>query len=139
MIRERTAGHASARLCAPSSLSSLMVFMVFHLHSSRCQRVRFRYNGGWKSSRIDFQVLSRPVLTCVKEWVKVGRMSTDVVFGIERIKWIRIQLGESQQQFAERLGVDSNMISRYENGHARPVQAKIIRALLQAEHEVDAT
>ena len=64
-------------------------------------------------------------------------MSTDIVFGIERMKWIRVRLGESQQEFAERIGVDSNMVSRYETGHAKPTQARVLKALLEAERAAE--
>ena len=60
------------------------------------------------------------------------------MFGVERIKWIRIQLGETQAAFARRIGVDPDMISRYENGHVKPLQARVIKALLEAEKEAEA-
>ena len=64
-------------------------------------------------------------------------MSTEsIVFDRDRVKWIRIRLGESQAAFARRVGVDPDMVSRWERG-AVPTQARVLKALLDAEKEIE--
>lgn len=57
-------------------------------------------------------------------------------FDRERVKWIRIRLGETQSAFARRIGVETNMVCRWEAG-AVPTQARILKALLEAEKEAE--
>lgn len=54
-------------------------------------------------------------------------------FDSDRIRRIRIELEETVEQFAERIGSDPNTISAYESGKRRPKAARIIKALLKAE------
>ena len=58
-------------------------------------------------------------------------------FSPERVKRIRISFGETQQAFAKRLGVDVNMVSRWETGVAEPRSGRVIKALLDAEAEAN--
>lgn len=59
----------------------------------------------------------------------------DLDFTPERVKGIRIALGESQEQFGGRIGAVTNMVNRWERGRSKPTQARILRALLEAEKE----
>lgn len=54
-------------------------------------------------------------------------------FGPERIKRIRLLLGESQFEFAERIGVAVNTLQRWEGGSHKPQTAKGLRGLIMAE------
>ncbi len=65
-------------------------------------------------------------------------MSTDTLsldFTPERVKRIRVLLGETQEQFAERLGVNINMVSRWETGQSEPIRGPVLKALLDAERQ----
>lgn len=53
-----------------------------------------------------------------------------------RVKRIRVLLGETQGQFAKRLGVNINMVSRWETGEAEPMRGPVLKALLDAERLV---
>jgi DNA-binding transcriptional regulator YiaG len=55
-------------------------------------------------------------------------------FTPDRVKSIRVALGLTQQDFADKLGVNINMVSRWEAG-ARPTKGPVLRALLSAEAE----
>lgn len=59
----------------------------------------------------------------------------DLNFTPERVKGIRILLGLTQEQFAEKVGVDGNMVSRWERGEATPTKGPNLTALLKAERE----
>ncbi len=54
-------------------------------------------------------------------------------FTPQRIKRIRVLLGDSQGEFAKRIGVNINMVSRWETGQAEPMRGRILKALLDAE------
>lgn len=54
-------------------------------------------------------------------------------FSPTRIKRIRVLLGESQGEFAKRLGVNINMVSRWETDKAEPMRGRVLKALLDAE------
>jgi len=56
-------------------------------------------------------------------------------FDAERVKRIRVMLGLSQQEFAAKLGVNINMINRWEQARAVPMRAPVLKALLDAERE----
>jgi len=56
-----------------------------------------------------------------------------LVFTPERVKRIRVMLGETQEDFAKRLGVNVNMITRWERGYAEPMRGPVLKALLDAE------
>lgn len=56
-----------------------------------------------------------------------------LTFDGDRVKRIRIQLGETQQQFAQRLGVRRQMVDRYECDKSVPRSGPVLKALLQAE------
>lgn len=58
-------------------------------------------------------------------------------FPPERVKTIRVQLGMSQGDFAKKVGVDPGMVSRWETGNASPRQGRVLKALLDAEREID--
>ena len=51
----------------------------------------------------------------------------------ERVKRIRVMLGETQKQFAVRLGVHPNMVGLWEAGRSKPTSAPALKALLEAE------
>lgn len=59
----------------------------------------------------------------------------DLDFTPERVKGIRIALGESQEAFGRRIGVVTNMVHRYEKGDSTPTQGRVLKALLDAEAE----
>ena len=61
----------------------------------------------------------------------------DLNFTPERVKRIRILLGLSQQDFANKLGININMVTRYETGKAEPMRGPVLKALLDAEREVE--
>ena len=54
-------------------------------------------------------------------------------FTPQRVKHIRIMLGETQAQFAKRLGVSGDMVHRWEVGKSEPMRGPILKALLDAE------
>jgi DNA-binding transcriptional regulator YiaG len=57
----------------------------------------------------------------------------DFDFTPARVKTIRIRLGLTQEQFAEKLRVDGNIVSRWERGGTKPTRGPILKALLDAE------
>ncbi len=57
-------------------------------------------------------------------------------FDAARVKRIRILLGETQAQFAERLSVSPDMVHRWERGKAEPTRGPVLKALLDAEAAV---
>ena len=59
----------------------------------------------------------------------------DLEFTPGRVKRIRVLLGESQEEFARRLGVNPNMVTRWETDTATPQRGKTLKALLDAERE----
>ena len=61
----------------------------------------------------------------------------DLNFTPERVKRIRILLGLSQQDFANKIGININMVTRYETGKAEPMRGPVLKALLDAEREVE--
>ena len=61
----------------------------------------------------------------------------DLNFTPERVKRIRILLGLSQQDFANKLGININMVTRYETGKAEPMRGPVLKALLDAEREAE--
>ena len=63
--------------------------------------------------------------------------TVDYSFTPQRVKGIRITLGLTQQAFADKLGVNVNMVSRWEAG-ATPSSGRILKALLDAERESEA-
>jgi DNA-binding transcriptional regulator YiaG len=56
-------------------------------------------------------------------------------FPPERVKAIRVRLGLTQEDFAQKLGVDGNIVSRWETGKTEPTRGPILKALLDAEAE----
>ena len=63
-------------------------------------------------------------------------METEAIsldFDAARIKRIRVLLGETQGDFAKRLGVNINMVTRWETGQAEPMRGPVLKALLDAE------
>ena len=64
-------------------------------------------------------------------------MLLDLTFTRGRVMRIRVLLAESQAVFAKRLGVREDMVSRYETGKAVPMQAKVLKALPEAEQETE--
>lgn len=58
-------------------------------------------------------------------------------FSPDRVKAIRIRLGLTQEDFATKLGVDGNMVSRWETGKSEPTRGPILKALLDAEAEAN--
>lgn len=65
----------------------------------------------------------------------VADTTPDLDFSPERVMRIRVALGESQKVFADRIGVTTNSVCRYETGQAKPTQARVLKALLEAEAE----
>lgn len=61
----------------------------------------------------------------------------DYTFTPERVKHIRIALGLTLQAFADKLGVDPNMVYRWERG-AKPTKGPVLKALLDAERDAAA-
>lgn len=53
-----------------------------------------------------------------------------------RVKRIRVALGETQAQFADRLSVSPDMVHRWETGKAEPMRGPVLKALLDAEAAV---
>ena len=51
----------------------------------------------------------------------------------ERVKRIRVSLGETQKQFAARLGVHPNIVGIWESGKSKPTSGPALKALLDAE------
>ena len=69
-------------------------------------------------------------------------MSTEALsldFSPERVKGIRVGLGLTQGDFAKKLGVAINMVSRWERGEAEPTRGPVLKALLDAEREAAAS
>ena len=64
-------------------------------------------------------------------------MIPSLEFSPARVKGIRVQLGLTQEQFARRLGVSPNMISRWETGEQTPSRGPVLKALLDAEAAVE--
>lgn len=66
-------------------------------------------------------------------------MSTaiDYTFTPERVKGIRIRLGMTQQDFADKLGVHSNTVNLWEKGVTHPTRGPQLKALLDADAEVN--
>ena len=62
-------------------------------------------------------------------------MMEDLEFDGPRVKLIRVRLGETQAQFAARLGVAENTVTSWETGFYRPTLAKSLHALLAAERQ----
>ena len=56
-------------------------------------------------------------------------------FDSARIKRIRLNLGLTQEQFAQKLGVNINTVSTWERGDSTPTRGPILKALLDAEAE----
>jgi transcriptional regulator with XRE-family HTH domain len=54
-------------------------------------------------------------------------------FDAERVRRLRVSLGETQAVFAQRIGVSQNQLVKYEKGQVSPKRANIIKALLEAE------
>ena len=54
-------------------------------------------------------------------------------FDAARVKLIRVLLGETQAQFAERLSVSPDMVHRWEAGKSEPMRGPVLKALLDAE------
>ena len=63
----------------------------------------------------------------------MGTEAVSLDFDATRIKRIRVLLGETQGDFAKRLGVNINMVSRWETGGSEPMRGPILKALLDAE------
>ena len=63
--------------------------------------------------------------------------TVDLDFTPERVKRIRVLLGLSQQDFADKLGINVNMVTRYETGKAEPMRGPVLKALLDAEREAE--
>ena len=63
----------------------------------------------------------------------MGIEAVSLEFTPIRVKRIRVLLGDSQGEFAKRLGVNINMVSRWETGQAEPMRGRILKALLDAE------
>lgn len=57
-------------------------------------------------------------------------------FDADRVKRIRVLLGETQAQFAERLSVSPDMVHRWEAGTSAPMRGPVLKALLDAEAAV---
>ena len=62
-------------------------------------------------------------------------MVEDLEFDGPRVKHIRVRLGLTQAEFAERLGVAQNTVTCWETGFFRPTLAKSLHALLRAERQ----
>ncbi|KKN75266.1 hypothetical protein LCGC14_0382650 [marine sediment metagenome] len=54
-------------------------------------------------------------------------------FDARRVKGIRVLLGETQAEFADRLSVSPDMVHRWETGKAVPMRGPTLKALLDAE------
>lgn len=54
-------------------------------------------------------------------------------FTAERIRRIRIELEETQEDFGNRIGVDTKQVSMYERGKNQPKAPRVIKRLLEAE------
>ena len=54
-------------------------------------------------------------------------------FDGKRVKAIRVLLGETQAEFADRLSVSPDMVHRWETGKAAPMRGPVLKALLDAE------
>ncbi|KKL07735.1 hypothetical protein LCGC14_2583020 [marine sediment metagenome] len=63
----------------------------------------------------------------------MGTEAVSLDFDATRIKRIRVLLGETQTDFAKRLGVNINMVTRWETGQAEPMRGRVLKALLDAE------
>lgn len=65
-------------------------------------------------------------------------ISLDLQFSPERVFHIRVGLGLTQVQFAEKIGVEPNTIGLWERGVYAPRNGPLLHALLAAEKEVTA-
>ena len=61
----------------------------------------------------------------------------DLLFPPKRVKYIRTLLGLTQVQFAQRIGVEPDMVRRWEGGKSQPMRARVLKALLEAERGID--
>jgi DNA-binding transcriptional regulator YiaG len=59
-------------------------------------------------------------------------MQETLEFTADRIKLMRVRLGLSQWQFAERYGFTENSVARWETGMNVPTSAKSLNGLLRA-------
>jgi len=59
-------------------------------------------------------------------------------FDAQRLKDLRQALGLTQEAFAHHLGVSLSAVGKWERGETRPHHRLVIKALLEAEREVDA-
>lgn len=55
---------------------------------------------------------------------------SEKTFRSDRFRRLREQFGDTQQEFAERLGIHLNQIHRYETGAAEPTPAQLKRIAL---------
>ena len=62
-------------------------------------------------------------------------MTVDFDFTPNRIKRIRVALGLTYPEFGERVGVSKNTPGRWERGESIPTQARVLKALLEAEEQ----
>ena len=62
-----------------------------------------------------------------------GTATISLVFDRARVLRIRVLLGETQEAFAKRLNVSTNMIGRWETGKSTPMRGPVLKALLDAE------
>jgi DNA-binding transcriptional regulator YiaG len=58
-----------------------------------------------------------------------------LTFDGERVKRIRIHYGETQREFAVRMGVNVSTVAAWETGVQRPKAAQVVKRLLAAERE----
>jgi len=54
----------------------------------------------------------------------------------ERIRQIRLSLGENQIQFAKRLGVRNNTVSRWEIGKRQPDEYPHVKMLMELDQQL---
>ena len=67
--------------------------------------------------------------------MQMSSIPLELDFPPGRVKAIRVRLGLGQQEFATKLRVSLNMVSRWEQGRAAPSRARVLKALLDAEEE----
>lgn len=63
--------------------------------------------------------------------------TADLDFTPQRVKGIRVGLGETQDEFAKRLKVVPYTVQRWESGRATPTKGPVLRALLDAELDAE--